>query len=139
MVQQTERLDPKDEFAQRGNDIYERVVRPTLKPEDRGKFVAIDIDTGEFALDEAPFEEILPLISQGVGLHRFFEGGNKRSEGIGGGNRFVKILLDPETGGVAVRQILPGFRLKPNIVTLAAEVFRLRDRVDGFVLGKRGL
>lgn len=41
----------KDEFARRGNDLYEREVQPRLKPEDDGKFVAIDIETGAFECD----------------------------------------------------------------------------------------
>lgn len=38
----------KEEFARRGNEIYEREVRPHLSEEDEGKFVAIDIETGAF-------------------------------------------------------------------------------------------
>ncbi len=40
----------KDEFAQRGDAIYESDVRPRLKPEDDGKFVAIDIETGTYEI-----------------------------------------------------------------------------------------
>lgn len=43
---------PKEEFARRGDEIYERDVRPQLKPEDDGKFAAIDIETGEYEIDE---------------------------------------------------------------------------------------
>jgi hypothetical protein len=41
----------KEEFAKRGDAIYEKKVRPHLKPADEGKFVAIDIDTGSYELD----------------------------------------------------------------------------------------
>jgi hypothetical protein len=41
----------KEEFARRGDEIYDRKVRPCLKPEDIGKFVAIDIETGGFEID----------------------------------------------------------------------------------------
>jgi hypothetical protein len=41
----------KKEFARRGDAIYENDVRPQLKAADDGKFAAIDIETGEFALD----------------------------------------------------------------------------------------
>lgn len=41
----------KEQFAQLGDAIYERDVRPLLKPEDEGKFVAVDIETGEFEID----------------------------------------------------------------------------------------
>jgi hypothetical protein len=40
----------QEEFAHRGDTIYERAVRPHLKPEDDGRFVALDIDTSEFEI-----------------------------------------------------------------------------------------
>jgi hypothetical protein len=42
---------PKEEFARRGDEIYERDIRRTLQPKDEGKFVAIDIETGEYEMD----------------------------------------------------------------------------------------
>jgi len=42
----------KEEFARRGTELYEQVVRPTVGPDDQGKFVAIDIESGEFEIDE---------------------------------------------------------------------------------------
>src|SRR5262249_9740184 len=41
----------KEEFARRGDAIYENDVRPRLKPADEGKFAAIDIESGAFELD----------------------------------------------------------------------------------------
>jgi hypothetical protein len=41
----------KEEFARRGDAIYENDVQPNLSPEDTGKFVAIDIDTGDYEID----------------------------------------------------------------------------------------
>ena len=41
----------KEEFARRGDAIYERDVRPILKTADEGKFVAIDIETGTYEID----------------------------------------------------------------------------------------
>ena len=41
----------KEEFARRGNEIFEREVRPRLSTQDDGKFVAIDIETGAFEID----------------------------------------------------------------------------------------
>jgi len=40
-----------EESARLGTELYERVVKPTLQPEDDNKFVAIDVDTGDFELD----------------------------------------------------------------------------------------
>jgi hypothetical protein len=39
-----------EEFAQKGNQIYQQNVLPTLGVESDGKIVAIDIETGEFEL-----------------------------------------------------------------------------------------
>lgn len=41
----------KEEFADRGDAIYESEIRPHLSTDDDGKFVAIDIDTGQFEID----------------------------------------------------------------------------------------
>jgi hypothetical protein len=41
----------KEEFAERGQAIYERDIRPRLLAADEGKFVAIDIETGAYELD----------------------------------------------------------------------------------------
>ncbi|OUC14639.1 MAG: hypothetical protein B0A82_09875 [Alkalinema sp. CACIAM 70d] len=38
----------KEEFAKRGNKIYESQVRSQVEPENHGKIVAIDIETGAF-------------------------------------------------------------------------------------------
>lgn len=41
-----------DEFARRGEAIYAEKIEPTLTLEDEGKAVAIDIETGEYEIDE---------------------------------------------------------------------------------------
>ena len=41
----------KEDFARRGQAIYERDIRPHLKAGDEGKFVAIDIETGAYEMD----------------------------------------------------------------------------------------
>jgi hypothetical protein len=40
----------KEEFARRGDAIYETDVRPRLADDDDGKFVAIDIETGAYEI-----------------------------------------------------------------------------------------
>jgi hypothetical protein len=42
----------KEEFAERGDTIYENDVRPHLKPDDDGKFAAIDIESGNYEIHE---------------------------------------------------------------------------------------
>lgn len=39
-----------EEFTRRGDALYRERVEPTLKKSDRGKFVAIDIDSGDFKI-----------------------------------------------------------------------------------------
>lgn len=41
----------KEEFARRGQAIYEHNIRSHLKADDEGKFVAIDIETGVYEID----------------------------------------------------------------------------------------
>lgn len=41
----------RDEFARRGDELYEREIRPRLRAEDQGKFVVIDIETGAYEID----------------------------------------------------------------------------------------
>jgi hypothetical protein len=40
----------KEEFARRGNEIYESQVRPQVEADNYGKIVAIDIETGDFEI-----------------------------------------------------------------------------------------
>ena len=42
----------QEEFARRGDPIYEKVVRPQLKAGDNGKFAAIDIETEAYELSK---------------------------------------------------------------------------------------
>ena len=41
----------KEEFAQRGDEIYESQVRSQVETDNQGKIVAIDIETGAFEID----------------------------------------------------------------------------------------
>lgn len=41
----------KEEFARRGEEIYERDIRPHLEEVDKGKFIVIDIETGAYEID----------------------------------------------------------------------------------------
>ncbi len=42
----------KEEFARRGDEIYERDVLPHLGAQDDGRFVAIDIETGAYEIGD---------------------------------------------------------------------------------------
>ncbi len=41
-----------DEIAVRGKEIYENQLRAKLEPENIGKFLVIDIETGEYEMDD---------------------------------------------------------------------------------------
>jgi hypothetical protein len=49
---------PEEEIIPRGREIYERAVRPELGPEHEGKFVVIDVESGDYEVsdDEEAFE-----------------------------------------------------------------------------------
>jgi hypothetical protein len=48
----TKRRYSKEEFARRGDALVASKVCPHLTPADEDKFVAIDIETGEYELDK---------------------------------------------------------------------------------------
>jgi hypothetical protein len=54
MMDSVKRRYSKEEFARRGDAIYEKEILPKLTSKDVGKFLAIDIETGayEIAADE---------------------------------------------------------------------------------------
>lgn len=50
-----------DEVARLGGEMFDRRVRPALKAEDDGKFVAVDIGTGDFELDFDDYSAVTRL------------------------------------------------------------------------------
>jgi hypothetical protein len=56
IVASIERRYSKEEFARRGDAIYDRDVRPHLKADDEDKFVAIDIESSKYEIDEDELE-----------------------------------------------------------------------------------
>lgn len=42
----------KEEFGRRGDEIYDRDISPHVGPDDEGKFVVIDIETGAYEIDK---------------------------------------------------------------------------------------
>ena len=54
----------REEFAQRGEDMYARAVRPHLQASDDGKFVAIDIETGAYEVDRDDFTATERLLAR---------------------------------------------------------------------------
>jgi hypothetical protein len=50
-----------EELGRLGDVAFDRYVRPTLRPEDDGKFVAIDVDTGDHEIDEDDYAAVMRL------------------------------------------------------------------------------
>lgn len=48
----------KDEFARRGNEIYESQVRQQVEEDNYGKLVAIDIETGDYEIADTPIAAV---------------------------------------------------------------------------------
>ena len=47
-----QRRYPKEELAERGQKLYESGIRQQVEAGNEGKIVAIDIETGEFEVDD---------------------------------------------------------------------------------------
>lgn len=50
-----------EELARLGAEVFERRVRPMLQPEDDGKFVALDVQNGDYEVDEDDFAAVSRL------------------------------------------------------------------------------
>ena len=53
-----------DELAGLGQEVFDRAVRPTLRPEDDGRFVAVDVDSGEYEIDADDYTAVTRLKSR---------------------------------------------------------------------------
>ena len=56
-----------DKRARLGHDTYDRLVRPHLRPEHDGLFVALDIDTGDYEIDEKDHQAFTRLGTRNPG------------------------------------------------------------------------
>jgi len=54
----------REETARRGQEIYERDIRPRVEAASRGEFVAIDIETGGYALDKDDYTATEKLLAR---------------------------------------------------------------------------
>jgi hypothetical protein len=54
----------KEEFARRGDEIYERDIRPQVEAAHPGQFVAIDIETGAYELDQDDYTATERLLAR---------------------------------------------------------------------------
>jgi hypothetical protein len=51
-----QRRYPMEELARRGTEIYEQQLRSRLAAGDKGRFVTIDVDTGDFEVADSLLE-----------------------------------------------------------------------------------
>jgi hypothetical protein len=60
----TEPRHTPDELARLGGQIFDQQVRPALQPADDGKFVAIDVGTGDYEIDDDDYTAVARLRSR---------------------------------------------------------------------------
>ena len=53
-TEKTEKVYTKADIVPRGKEIYERDIKPLVEPEHIGKYIVIDIETGEWDMDTDP-------------------------------------------------------------------------------------
>ncbi len=56
-----------DERARLGHETFDRLVRPRLRPEHDGLFVAVDIDTGDYEIEENDHQAVTRLGARNPG------------------------------------------------------------------------
>ena len=70
-------------------DIYDRLVRPTLRPEDDGKYVAVAVESGDFEVDADDYAATGRLLARRPGarlwLMRTGPAAAYRLRGLAGG------------------------------------------------------
>jgi hypothetical protein len=52
---------PLDELCRLGDEIFRTRIQPKLGPEFDGKFVVIDVDTGEYEIDDKEYPAFAKL------------------------------------------------------------------------------
>jgi hypothetical protein len=56
-----------EEVQKRGEDLYDKLVKPNLRPEDDGKFVAVDVESGDYEIDRDDFKATDRLLKRREG------------------------------------------------------------------------
>jgi len=54
----------KEEHARRGTEMYEREIAPKIEANNRGRIVAIDVDSGEFEIADQGLEAANRLLAR---------------------------------------------------------------------------
>jgi hypothetical protein len=53
-----------EELARLGAEVFDRRVRPSLRPEDDAKFVAIAVTTGDYEIDADDYAAVSRLLAR---------------------------------------------------------------------------
>ena len=53
-----------EELARLAAEVFDRRVRPALRPEDDGKYVALDVGTGDYEVDSDDYAAVTRLRSR---------------------------------------------------------------------------
>jgi hypothetical protein len=59
-----QRRYPSEELARRGTELYETKIRPLVQPGNDGRILAIDIESGEYAVADDTIEACQTLIDK---------------------------------------------------------------------------
>ena len=54
----------KEEFARLGTELYQKKIRPLVETGNKGRIVAIDIETGDYQLGDEVLEACQPIIAR---------------------------------------------------------------------------
>lgn len=54
----------REEVAARGEAIYNQRIRPRIQSHDRGKYVVLDIETGDYVMDESDLAATKQLLAK---------------------------------------------------------------------------
>ena len=79
---------PKDETARLGKEIYERDIRPLVEADHHGEVVAIDVDSGNWAIGDDRIAAVDRLRAQRPASHDIWceRVGHRAMATLGGGS-----------------------------------------------------
>ena len=91
-----------DETGRLGEELYATRIRPKLKTEDVGKFVAIDVNTGDFELDADDYTAVTRLRDRQPDADIWLErAGYPAAYKFGGSS--IKLIDAPDAGPLPSR------------------------------------
>lgn len=68
----------REEVGRLGREAFARLTRDVLKPEDNGKYVAIDVDSGDYEIDASDYAAVMRLRSRRPGARSWLAQAGQR-------------------------------------------------------------